>query len=689
MNRIAVHDTPNDDSRGASGIDRPATGRGMGSMSDGMPSAEWNETQRDYPTALLHEVVAARMASDPSATAIRFRDEVVTYGELDRRIDELARYLVTQGVTRDTLVAMCMDRSIEMVVGVHAVMRAGGAYVPIDPEYPDERIDRVLEDLDGPIMLTQRRFAARLARTAARVVPIDVPLDLPASLSNVALPRVSPDDLAYVVYTSGSTGRPKGAMNTHRGIANRIYWQQEHFGLTPADTLIQKTPYTFDVSLWEFFWPFMYGAQLVIAEPGGHRDSAYLCETIIRHGVTIIHFVPSMLRLFLDDPRASACTSLRSVFSGGEVLPRALHDRFFGLLPSRLHNLYGPAEAANDVTFWDCDPASPLPFVPIGKPMANTQLHILDEAMRPIPVGDIGELYLGGVNVGRGYVKRPELTAERFLPDPFRPGGTLYRTGDLARYLPDGNVEFLGRGDFQVKVRGFRVELGEIEAILESAPGVRGAVVVVHERPGGDQELVAYVAHPDGAGLATDGLRTRLSDRVPEYMVPSRIIGLERIPLNTNGKVDRAALPAPIRTRPVLETPYVAPRTPMQRYVADAWSVILDVDRVGIHDRFFELGGTSLDAARFVNQMQLALGETIFVITLFGAPSAAEYAALLEQRFPASVARLVGGRAPEAVGAAVSGPAEAPATSAERVDRRASLARLRDRRTAARTLDRE
>jgi hypothetical protein len=390
-----------------------------------------------------------------------------------------------------------------------------------------------------------------------------------------------------------------------------------------------------------------------------------------------------MLQLFLDDPRAGACASLRSVVCSGEALPKAMQDRCFQRLPgARLVNLYGPTEAAVDVSVWDCDPASPLTFVPIGVPIANTQLHILDGALQPIPVGEVGDLYIGGVQVGLGYLKRPDLTTERFLPDPFRPGGRLYKTGDLARFLPDGNIEFLGRSDFQVKIRGFRIELGEIESALEAIDGVRGAVVVAHERSAGDLELVAYVAHPAGAGLAVDDLRSRLADRLPEYMVPTTIIALEQFPLNANGKVDRKALPAPVRVRPELDSPFTPARTALERDLAERWRALLDLDRVGIHDRFFELGGTSLQAARFVNQLQTEMDQSILVITLFGAPTVAEYAALLERQFPDGVRRLLTGDA-----AAPAGVAPGASAASGRVDRRASLARLRDRRGAVQTLD--
>jgi hypothetical protein len=451
-----------------------------------------------------------------------------------------------------------------------------------------------------------------------------------------------------VIYTSGSTGQPKGAMISHRAITNRIHWMQEAYALTPADRVLQKTPFSFDVSVWEFFWPLLFGAELVIAEPGGHRDTGYLTRTIIDRGITTIHFVPSMLQLFLEDPRASDCTSLKRVVCSGEALPKALQDRFFARLEADLYNLYGPTEAAVDVTAWTCDPASDLSFVPIGTPVANTQIHILDEDLRPVPVGTAGELHIGGVQVARGYLDRPELTAERFIDDPFSldEGARLYKTGDLARDLPDGSIEFLGRADHQVKISGFRVELGEVEAALESAPGVRQAVVVARERTSGDLQLVAYVSTVADDRAPIDDLRVRLQAQLPEYMVPTTFIPVERFTLTANGKIDRKALPAPVTVRPRLGVAFVPPRTALERLVAARWRDILDIDQVGIHDRFFELGGSSLQAARFVNQMQAELDESIFVVTLFSAPSVAEYAAFLQAEYPEAVGRLVGAEAP-------------------------------------------
>jgi amino acid adenylation domain-containing protein len=610
-----------------------------------LPPADCNRTEREYPAAPLHEAFQQQVARTPNAIAIRFREATLTYHELNLRSDALAAKLAELGAGPGTLTAVCMERSLEMVVALYGILKAGSAYVPIDPEYPAERISFMLEDTAAPILLTQRALSEHFTGARAQVVAVDQvdqADDGPAPAPPVS--KATLNDLAYVIYTSGSTGQPKGAMNTHRAISNRIQWMQDAYGLTPADRVLQKTPFSFDVSVWEFFWPLLFGAELVIAEPGGHRDSSYLAQVIMDQGITTIHFVPSMLQLFLEDPRAGDCASLQRVICSGEALPKAVQDRFFGRLDAELHNLYGPTEAAVDVTWWACDPNSDLPFVPIGKPIANTQVHILDDAQQPLPIGTAGELYIGGIQVGRGYLNRPELTAERFIDDPFSgvPDARLYKTGDLVRYLPDGNIEFLGRSDFQVKIRGFRVELGEIEAALEAIAGVRQAIVVAREHSGGDLELVAYVSPSNDDGPTTEDLRATLLARLPAYMVPTTFVTIERFPLSPNGKVDRKALPAPTRVRPELGTPYAAPRSKVERLVADKWQHILDVEAVGIHDRFFELGGTSLKAARFVNEMQAELEESIFVVTLFAAPSVAEYAAFLQEQYSTAVARLVG-----------------------------------------------
>ncbi len=615
------------------------------SHAQGLPPADWNHTARPYPEVLLHEAFEAQVARTPDATAIRFRDEALSYRELNVRANQLARHLVELGAGPDALIAICMERSLEMVVALYATLKSGSAYVPVDPEYPADRVSFMLGDTAAPILLTQGALAARFGGANARVIPVDlVSRELADRTSTDPSLRGTPDDLAYVIYTSGSTGQPKGAMITHRAISNGIHWMQEACALTPGDRVLQKTPFSFDVSAWEFFWPLLFGAELVIAEPGGHRDSAYLTQVIVEREITTIQIVPSMLQLLLEDPRVSTCTSLKRVICSGEALPKALQDRFFARLDAQLHNLYGPTETAVHVTAWACDPHSTLSFVPIGKPIANTRTHIVDAEMRPVPVGSQGELCIGGIQVARGYLNRPELTAERFVDDPFSdsPGDRLYRTGDLARYMPDGNIEFLGRSDFQVKIRGFRVELGEIEASLESIPGVRQAIVVARERSGGDLELVAYVSSSGGERVADGDWRAHLRAQLPEYMVPTLFIAVERFPQTSSGKVDRKALPAPTRVRPQLSEAFVAPRTKVESLVAEKWRQLLDIDRVGIHDRFFELGGTSLQAARFINEMQEELAESIFVVTLFAAPSVAEYAAFLQAQYPVAVARLAG-----------------------------------------------
>ncbi len=646
-----------------------------------MPDATWNQTERAYPEVLLHEAIATQVTRTPSAPAVRFRDDTLTYAEFDERVGQLARRLQAEGVAAGSFVGVCMERSLELVVTLHAIFRSGGVYVPIDPEYPDERINFMLEELEGPILLTQERLAKRFADAAASVVPIDGPSAPVLGAGTTELPRVSPDDLAYLIYTSGSTGQPKGVMITHRAIANRLYWMQEYISLLPSDKLLLKTPFSFDVSVPEFFWPLLVGGELVVAEPGGHRDGTYLAQVINERAITTINFVPSMLQLFLEAPTSGDCTSLKRVVCSGEALPKALQDRFFARMDAELYNLYGPTETTVEVSAWKCDPTTKLSFVPIGKAVANTQLHILDGAMRPVAVGEVGELHVGGVQVAPGYLNRPALTAERFVPDPFRTGATLYKTGDLARFLPDGNVEFLGRSDFQVKIRGFRVELGEIENALESCDGVLGAVVVARERPGGELQLVAYVAHPDGDTGRTAELRTSLAERLPEYMIPTTFIWIEQFPLTTSGKVDRKALPAPVRGRPSLASPYVGPRSELERVIVEKWRRILDVDQVGIHDPFFELGGTSLQAARFVNELQTETGASIFVVTLFGAPTAAGYAAYLEREQPSAVASILGIE-PGEVAEATDPVAVQPRQS--RVSR-GSLASQRTRRRATRT----
>jgi amino acid adenylation domain-containing protein len=589
---------------------------------------EWNATTRDYGDQWrLHHLIEKQVARTPDAIALEFDGQELTYAELNRRANQLARLLRQRGVGPDVLVGIFAERSFEMVLSLLAVLKAGGAYVPLDPSYPAERLGHMLEDARAPVVLTQPHLAEKLPAAVGELLLLDPSWAAYAGEAGEDLDDVgTPRDLAYVIFTSGSTGRPKGAMNEHRGICNRLQWMQEEYGLTGNDRVLQKTPFSFDVSVWEFFWPLLAGARLVIARPEGHRDSAYLVELIRQSRITTLHFVPSMLRMFLELEDVEACTSLKRVICSGEALPHELQERFFARLPgAELHNLYGPTEAAVDVTYWACRRGDERLTVPIGRPVANTQVYVLDARMEPVPVGVAGELYIGGVQVGRGYVGRADLTAERFVPDPFSrtPGARLYKTGDLARHLPDGAIEYLGRTDFQVKIRGQRIELGEIEATLDQHAGVAQSVVMMREDNPGDQRLAAYVV-PRQADLSVKELKELLSKQMPSYMVPSAFVLLDAMPLTSSGKVDRKRLPAPEHSD-VHQTAYVAPRTPTEEVLAEIWTNVLGLERVGIRDNFFELGGHSLLAVSVIERMRQAELK-VNVGSLFLMPTIAELA---------------------------------------------------------------
>jgi amino acid adenylation domain-containing protein len=594
--------------------------------------AEWNDTGRDYPRQCIHELFEQQAALTPEHVAVVFNDDLVSYRELNSRANQLAHYLRNLGVGPETVVGICMERSLEMIVALLGVLKAGAAYLPLDPDYPQERLLFMVADAAVPVLLTATHLRERLALEAPAIICLDTEWGIIAKQSHEnPVSDVAGDSLAYVIYTSGSTGKPKGAMNTHAAIYNRLCWMQETYGLTPADDILQKTPFSFDVSVWEFFWPLMTGARLVVARPGGHRDSAYLIELIKRQHVTTLHFVPAMLHVFLAEEGVEACTSLRRVICSGEALSLDLQDRFFGLLPRvELHNLYGPTEAAVDVTFWECDAACNHTTVPIGRPIGNTQIYIVDKHNQLVPVGVPGELYIGGVQLARGYHKRAELTAERFVPDPFSsiPGARLYRTGDLARYLLDGSIEYLGRLDFQVKIRGFRIELGEIEAVLGEHPNVRDVVAVVREDTAhdttGDKRIVAYVVLNGECATPAAELRRLVKEKLPSFMIPAAFVFLSELPLMPNGKIDRGALPAPEQQTD--DDGYVEPRNPVEELIAEVWADVLNVERVGIHDKFFELGGHSLLAAQVMSRVQKLFKTELPLRLLFEFPTVAAFA---------------------------------------------------------------
>jgi amino acid adenylation domain-containing protein len=594
---------------------------------------EWNATAAEYPQErCLHELFEAQVEKTPEAVAVVCEGEQLSYAALNRRANRIAHYLQGLGVGAERLVGVCLERSLELVVGLLGVLKAGGAYVPLDPSYPPERLALMLEDTQAPVLLTQARLAATLPTTAAQLLCLDRDWETIAKEPQGNPPSaVTPKNLAYVIYTSGSTGKPKGVMISHRAIGNHMAWMQTSFPLTEADKVLQKTPFSFDASIWEFYAPLLTGAQLVIARPGGHQDALYLTEVLAEQQVTILQLVPSLLQMLLEAGGLEHCYSLRRLFCGGEALPLALQERFFACHGAELHNLYGPTEAAIDVTSWCCERDSRLRIAPLGRPIANTQLYLLDRHLQPVPVGVPGELYIGGVGLAWGYLERSALTAERFIPHPFseRPGERLYRTGDVARYRADGNLEFLGRVDQQVKVRGFRIELGEVEARLVEHPGVQTAVVVVREDSPGEKRLVAYVVS-EAAQPAVDGLRAYLKAVLPEYMVPGVFVFLERLPLTPNGKVDRNALPVP-EVVGQLQRWYVAPRTLTEELLVGIWAEVLGLERVGLHDHFFELGGHSLLATHVVSRLRSLFEVELPVRSVFESPTVAELAQAVER----------------------------------------------------------
>lgn len=626
---------------------------------------EWNDTQKDYAEdRCVHELFQAQVERSPDSVAVVFEEQELTYGELNRRSNQMAHYLQKLGVGPEVLVGIYMERSLDTVVGLLGILKAGGAYVPLDPGYPRERVAFMLEDAQLPVLLTQKQLIKGLSDITdfpARpkndrlsnslmtiqnankigdriVVCLDADWEVIARESRENPPsRVVPDNLAYVIYTSGSTGVPKGVMISHRGICNRLLWGQEAYRLAGGDRVLHAFSLNFDFATWEIFTSLVGGARLIIAPPGTHRDSAYLVKLIVTNGITFAGFVPSMLRAVLDEPEIKGCSSLKKVISGGEVLPIELQERFFAWSDVELQNTYGPTETSIDVTFWVCRPenefGSRQQVVPIGRPIANTQIYILDSGLHPVPIGVPGELCIGGVGLARAYLKRPDLTAEKFVPNPFseKPGARLYKTGDLARYLPDGNIEFIGRLDNQVKIRGFRVELGEIEAVLGQHSAVREAVVVAREDTPNNKRLVAYIVPSQSPAPVAGELQRFVKEKLAHYMVPSAFVFLDMLPLNPTGKVDRRALPAPDASRPDLAGAFVAPRNSVEEILAGIWAELLKIESVGIHDNFFDLGGHSLLATQVMSRIAKVFHVELPLRSLFERPTVAALAGCIEE----------------------------------------------------------
>ncbi|MFF5566865.1 non-ribosomal peptide synthase/polyketide synthase [Streptomyces sp. NPDC012829] len=617
---------------------------------------EWNDTARPVPEATLGDLFRRQADRTPDALALVHEGERISYAELDARTSRLARYLIARGAGPEAVVGVVLDRSVEQVVALLAVVKAGGAYLSIDPGQPLRRIEQVLADASPAVVVSTGEIAAdllerrcgqnRLAGRAAEWIGLDDPAvraavaaaDARAITDADRTAPLLPGHPAYVMYTSGSTGTPKGVTVPHHGVVNQLAWMQEEFRLSVTDRIVQKASFAFDASVWELFWPLLNGAGMVMARPGGHRDPGYLTELIDREQVTVVQFVPSMLRAFLEDAAAvEKCTGLRTVICIGEALPASVRDRFHTVLSVPLHNLYGPTEASVAVTSWRCDPRRDGTTVPIGRPLWNIRAYVLDGGLRPVPPGVAGELYVAGAGLARGYLGRPALTAERFVACPFGPAGEpMYRTGDVVRWNAEGSLEFVARVDEQVQIRGVRIEPGEIEAALTAHDRVAQAAVVAREDTPGDARLVAYVVAEAGAGDGATGeagggdggarldtvVRQFAASRLPDSMVPSAVAVLERLPLTANGKLDRAALPAPEYSAGAGRGGR-GPATLREQLLCSIFEQVLGVAPVGAEESFFELGGHSLMAVRLVNRMRAVLGMEVPMRAVFEAPTVA------------------------------------------------------------------
>jgi len=596
----------------------------------------WNRTAAERPQHLcIHHLCEQQVDRAPDAVAVTDERQSVTYEQLDQRANQLAWLLIEHGAGPEVPIGICMRPCIEAILAMLAVLKAGSAYVPLDPDHPAERIRQVVEGSRLGTVLTQPDLADRGPFAGRDVLVLGGDED-PAehcSIKRVDSPVV-PENLAYIVYTSGSTGGPKGVMVPHAGICNGLIWAQGRYPLGRDDSVLQQTSFCFDVSVWEIFWTLSAGARLVIASPEEHRDIGRLVRAIAEQRITVVYLVSSMMTYLLQARGLESCSGLRLVIQTGEQMSSWVPQRLFQRLSCRLINLYGPTETSVEATFWevpeDHDPAC---HVPIGTPIANTRVYILDPALQPVPIGVVGEAYIGGVNLARGYVGRPAQTAGCFVPSPFDgvPGERLYQSGDLGRLLPDGDIQLLGRKDFQVKLRGFRIELGEIEVALALHPGVRQSVLLAREDIPGDQRLVAYVVPAERPGVDEVELRRYLASRLPDYMVPSVFVRLDELPCLSNGKVNRHALPVPNRRHRAGDEADETPLSAEEAVMAGIWCQVLALDRVGAEDDFFELGGHSLLATVVVSRLRDLYGVELTVRSVFEAPTIRDLSARVSE----------------------------------------------------------
>ena len=585
---------------------------------------EWNEVRAEKPeSAFCHELFEAQATRTPDALAVTFQSESLTYRDLAHRTNQLAHYLQALGVRPEVPVGICMGRSINFVVTILSTLKAGGACLPLDPTLPSDRLELMATAAKCPIIMTETRFLDRLETSSARLVCVDTIQELLSQYSKEPPAHgLSEENLAHVFFTSGSTGDPKAVMWNHRKQNKSGSWAQTAFKLSEHDRHLMKSSIGFTPLNTEIFWSLLTGARLIIAPPGMEQDSAALVHYIAEQQITITNFVPSMLKVVLEEPEVASLGCLRQVFCFGEALPAQLEKRFFEKLSADLHVIYGATEAPS-ATYRKCVRGHQHDSINIGRRIAGRQVYILDSRLNLVPIGVPGEIFIGGESLARGYLNRPDLTAERFLPNPFSdlPGARIYRTGDQARYLTDGSLEFLGRMDHQVKIRGYRVEPREIETMLEEHPAVRESLVVAREVHPGAQQLVAYIVQKKGLTSPINELRGFLRQKLPSYMLPSSYVIIDQMPLTKAGKLNRKALPAPVWDRGDLEAAYVAPRTPVEESLAQIWSELLNIERVGIQDNFFDLGGNSLLATQLISRVRKSFRVEIPLRALFEDPS--------------------------------------------------------------------
>ncbi len=584
----------------------------------------------------LHGLFEAQVKKTPEAIALVFEKERLTYRELNEKANQLAHYLRSLSVNPETLVGICIERSIETIVGMLGILKAGGAFVPLDPSQPQERLEFILADTKVEVVLTLKKLRTQIAIHQGHLICLDAEAkNISSQSKNNSVSRAESENLAYTIYTSGSTGQPKGVMVSHRAICQGFLWMQEIFTITHSDRILQKLPLTFDFSFWELFWPLMTGARVVLAKPGGEKDPAYLVKLIAQQEISVLVFVPSVLQVFLSEDGLENCRALRMVFTGGEPLTSALKNRFFYQFPNcRLYDLFGSTENIV-VTYWPCQSEENLSGCPQGRIFPNLSIYVVDEELQPVREGEKGELLVGGWGLAIGYLNRPELTAQKFILNPFKENSQsqLYRTGDLVRYIGNDTIEILGRIDQQVKIRGFRIELGEIEETLSKYPSVKQAAVIAIEDVPGDKRLVAYlVLHPspEFESNLLRKLRQFFQQKLPDYMIPSHLVILESLPLNQNGKVNRRALPKP-EINSVYSSIFVAPRTAIEEALVGIWAEIFKVERVGVYDNFFELGGHSLLAAQIIARIRERLQVELPFSRLLEFPTVASLAVSINE----------------------------------------------------------